>query len=145
MTVVFHGGCYCGKIRYICRAVPTATINCHCRDCQRLGGGAYAPIVVVPLQAVTITQGELKRHATARLNGRENVRGFCASCGSRLTVGENPARNIVGLLAASLDDPSEFRPTMDIFTEDAQPWDTMDANLPKHRRHAPAGEGQRPA
>lgn len=112
-------------------------VNCHCRDCQRLSGGPYAPIVVVPWQALTFTHGNLNRHATLRLNGRENVRGFCGRCGSRITVGEDQRRNIVGLLAASLDDPREFCPTMDIFADDRQPWDSMNAKRPQHRQHAP--------
>ena len=33
--------------------------------------------------------------------------------------------------AASLDDPSWFKPGMNIFTESAQPWDPMDPDLPK--------------
>lgn len=122
MQVPFQGGCYCGGIRYVCRASPLAMVNCHCRDCQRLGGGAYAPVVVLPLEAVTFTRGKLRRYATKRLNGRDNVRGFCGRCGARVTVGEDSSRNLIGLLAASLDDPSEFRPTMNIFVEDAQPW-----------------------
>jgi hypothetical protein len=33
--------------------------------------------------------------------------------------------------AASLDDPSWYRPTVDFFTASAQPWDPMNPALPK--------------
>jgi len=36
--------------------------------------------------------------------------------------------------AGSLDDPSWFRPTMDIYTASAQPWDLMSADTPKFAR-----------
>jgi hypothetical protein len=36
--------------------------------------------------------------------------------------------------AASLDDPSWHRPTLDIFAASAQPWDHMDPALPKYTR-----------
>jgi hypothetical protein len=34
--------------------------------------------------------------------------------------------------AASLDDPSWHRPTMDVFVSKAQPWDYMNPSLPKY-------------
>jgi hypothetical protein len=38
---------------------------------------------------------------------------------------------MVTIRAGSLDDPSEFRPSQDIFIVSAQPWDHMDPRLPK--------------
>jgi len=35
------------------------------------------------------------------------------------------------ITAASLDDPSQFRPAMDFYISSAQPWDHMDPALPK--------------
>ncbi|MGA9779118.1 MAG: hypothetical protein ACLPRE_15280 [Limisphaerales bacterium] len=53
----------------------------------------------------------------------------------RITGAENPERGIIGLTASSLDDPSWFKPTMDIFVCDAQSWDLMDSDLPKHQQY----------
>jgi hypothetical protein len=36
------------------------------------------------------------------------------------------------LQAGCLDDPSLYKPTMDVFTASAQPWDHMDPNLQRH-------------
>jgi hypothetical protein len=38
----------------------------------------------------------------------------------------------------ALDDPSWFKPQMDIFTSDAQPWDQMDPSLSKFEQYPPA-------
>lgn len=35
------------------------------------------------------------------------------------------------LFAGSLDDPSWYAPSRDIYVKSAQPWDQMDPNLPK--------------
>ena len=32
--------------------------KCHCRDCQRLSGGGYSPVVFVPAARLRITHGE---------------------------------------------------------------------------------------
>jgi hypothetical protein len=38
-----------------------------------------------------------------------------------------------------LDDPSWFRPQMDIFISDAQPWDQVDPALPKFEKYPTSG------
>jgi len=109
------------------------TFNCHCRDCQHLSGGAYAPVLYFSADSFALTKGELKHFATESMRRGENKRGFCARCGTRITGAES-ARGI-GILASSLDDPSAFHPTYDIHVADAQPWDSMDAKLPKFDRY----------
>lgn len=125
----FTGGCVCGSVRYECDAEPIVMTRCHCRDCQRVSGGPYTPVVYVPIESFRITQGALQYYSTPSMLGGTNKRGFCGECGSRVTGGES-ARGI-GIAAGSLDDPSLFRPSMDIHVADAQPWDTLDPAVPK--------------
>lgn len=134
-AISFLGGCVCGEIRYECGARPLRMFNCHCRDCQQIGGGPYAPIVVVPLSAFHLRKGELHRCSTMRINGQPNLRGFCGRCGSRISCGEDHEHDVIGLMAGSLDAPASFKPSMDIFVCDAQPWDIVDATLPKHQQY----------
>jgi hypothetical protein len=78
-----QGGCMCGAVRYECTADPAFMGNCHCRDCQRAAGGAYAPAIGVPRSAVKIT-GEVKYFESKTDSGNMSRRGFCPNCGSRL-------------------------------------------------------------
>src|ERR1700730_8733194 len=39
------GRCACGAVEYECDGEPVAMLNCHCRDCQRASGSAYAAIL----------------------------------------------------------------------------------------------------
>ncbi len=130
-----QGGCLCGAVRYECNAEPIVTFNCHCRDCQRLSGGPYAPVLYFPASAFSLTKGELRRYATESMRRGENTRGFCAQCGTRISGAESERG--VGLLASSLDDPSLFRPQFDIHVSDAQPWDQMDPAIPKFDGYPP--------
>jgi hypothetical protein len=129
MAIKFTGGCLCGAVRYECSAAPIAMGNCHCRDCQRATGTAYASGLLVPQSAVTIT-GEVKYYEVIGDSGNIVGRGFCPNCGSRL-FSKPPIPEFMGIMAGSLDDPSWFRPTMDIYTASAQPWDYMNPDLPK--------------
>ncbi len=136
MKTPFTGGCACGAVRYECGSRPLSMHNCHCRDCQRTTGAAYAPVLVVPLSSLRMA-GTLQHHATTRLSGRPNLRGFCANCGSPVTVGEDPGRDRIGLMAGSLDGPGAFKPAMNIFICDTQPWEIPDPALPGHEEYMP--------
>ncbi|GAA5116833.1 GFA family protein [Luteolibacter yonseiensis] len=122
-------------MRYESTAEPVLMLKCHCRDCQRITGGPYVPVVVFPYPAFRLTQGEVRRHSTATEGGGHNVRGFCPECGSRLTGAENAERGIIGVVASSLDDPAIFQPKFEIYVEDAQPWDFMDSSTRKFSGH----------
>jgi hypothetical protein len=106
-------------------------LNCHCRDCQRASGTAYASGLFVSADAFRFTKGVPKYHASTAESGNQVARGFCAECGSPV-VATQAAYPLFIVYAASLDDPSLHRPTMDIFTSRAQPWDHMDPALPKY-------------
>jgi len=125
------GGCLCGNVRYECSAEPTLMGNCHCRDCQRATGSAFFPFVVIPAAAFSLTQGEPKYHIAKSDSGNTVTRGFCSECGSFLFAKLSALPEIVSLTAANLDDPSRFKPSMDIFVSSAQPWDHMNPEVPK--------------
>ena len=137
LSTPITGGCACGAIRYECTEGPMEMFCCHCRECQRASGGAYSPAMLFPVTAFKITQGTPKYHDRPSEAGGQHTRGFCPDCGSRLFGAVNPTFPFIGVVASSLDDPSIFKPAYHIFTADAQPWDIMDAALPKHEGYAP--------
>ena len=96
-------------------------------------------ILLVPASAFRLTKGQPRYHFTPSLAGGNHKRGFCADCGSRLTGAESDERptGFVGITAGSRDDPCWFRPQMDFFVSDAQPWDHMDQAIPKHDLYPP--------
>ena len=131
----FTGGCVCGAIRYECTSRPIAMLNCHCRDCQQVSGGPFTPVVYVPAKAFRITKGSLRYYDTPSAAGGYNKRGFCPECGSRITGAESDRG--IGITASSLDDPSWFRPKMNLWVGDAQPWDLWDPKLPSFEQYPP--------
>jgi hypothetical protein len=135
MKTPFTGGCMCGAIRYECSAEPIVMGNCHCRDCQRATGTAFAAAMLVPREAVQIS-GDAKYYDVTGDSGNIVGRGFCPNCGSRL-FSQPPIPQLLGIMAGSLDDPSEFQPGMDIYTASAQHWDYMHPELPKFPKMPP--------
>ena len=135
-----EGGCACGAVRYESRAEPIATLKCHCGDCQRISGSPHVCAVLFPADAFQFTRGRPKYFCTSSETGGLHKRGFCGECGSRLTGGESPdgSTGFVGVNVGSLDDASWFRPQMELWIRDAQPWDPPLAGVPQFAENPPA-------
>ena len=127
----FSGGCACGAIRYTCTAKPRYMGNCHCRDCQRATGSAYFPAVLVRNSDFTLEKGEPSWYESPSDRGHMMERGFCSECGSPLLLKNGANESVTVLFAGSLDDPSWYKPSRDIFVKSAQPWDLMHPDIPK--------------
>lgn len=127
----FSGRCACGRVAYECSSAPVSMVNCHCRDCQRAGGAAYAPSAVVSRAALRVTRGEPSWYAAAADSGNEVRRAFCGHCGSPLFAASSARPEFLVIRAGSLDDPSWFRAGADVWAESAQPWDLMDDATPR--------------
>jgi hypothetical protein len=95
--------------------------NCHRRDCQQATGGAYFPAGVVRVSYFTLEKGEpawFERHCDRRHAMR---RGFCRDCGSPLLLINGARGGVMVLYAGSLNDPSWYRPSRDMFVKSARP------------------------
>ena len=131
MSVPFSGGCACGAIRYTCSAQPLYMGNCHCRDCQRATGTAYFAAVVVRETDFSLLSGEPGWYEKPADKGHIMRRAFCSACGSPVFLINGARLDFRALYAGSLDDPSWYKPSRDIYVASAQPWDVMHLDLPK--------------
>lgn len=116
------GGCACGNIRYECTEEPIVQLICHCRDCQRASGSAFAPAMFFASDKFRFLKSTPKFHEVVGGSGRKIQRGFCAECGSFICA-HWPANPLIMIVSPiSLDDRSGFEPTTEIWIERAAPW-----------------------
>ena len=54
----FEGRCTCGAVRYRVNAAPLIVHACHCTECQRLTGSAFALNAVVETAEVELLAGD---------------------------------------------------------------------------------------
>ena len=116
-----EGGCLCGKVRYSADAEPAFVGVCHCKNCQKGTGTAFAAVVALPKSALNVA-GNLKTFTGRGDSGKETYRRFCADCGSPLIDEAEIMPGVAMILAGTLDDPSWVKPTVEIYCDSAQPW-----------------------
>jgi hypothetical protein len=129
------GGCLCGAVRYTAQAEQTGAIICHCTDCQKFTGAAFAALVPVQRAAMTLT-GPVKTHTGIGGSGKPVLRNFCAECGSSLFEEPGARPGLAILFAGTLDDPKAASPLREIFRDDALPWIHVAGDIPRFPRAA---------
>ncbi len=130
------GSCSCGSITYTCSSPAVMAGNCHCVDCRKASGSGYAPTLFVPENAISI-KGEVKYYERSGDSGHAVTRGFCPHCGSQLFGKVEAMPGLIAIRAGSLDDPSQYKPQLDLYTSRAPAWDSMDPALPKFAEAPP--------
>ncbi|MDA1325776.1 MAG: GFA family protein [Proteobacteria bacterium] len=120
MTTKATGQCLCGAVTYEVE-IPAKSIYeglCHCRDCQRYTGTAFSSSMMVPKAGMSL-KGELKFYGKETERGSVMERGFCPECGSNVLCRSEAWPDLYVLAAGSLDDPSVYKPKINIFTRSA--------------------------
>ena len=115
------GGCLCGKVRYSSDADPVFVGVCHCTDCQKFSGSAFAAVVGVPEAAFSV-QGKLATYSKTGDTGKSVERRFCPECGSSIVEATATMPGIAMINSGTLDDASWVKPSMQIFCDSAHPW-----------------------
>ena len=131
MEVPFGGECACGAIRYECAAPPRYMGNCHCTHCQQATGGAYMPVIVVKESDFSLLRGEPSWFERSSDTGNSMKRAFCPACGTPLFLTNSAHQGVRALYAGSLDGPSKYQPSREIYVTSAQPWNLLHPDLPK--------------
>ena len=124
------GGCLCGTVRYTAEADPTSATVCHCRDCQKFTGSAFAALVLVPKEALTL-EGKLKTFSSIGGSGNPILRHFCPECGSSVAEEPGTRPGVVVLSVGTFDDPAIAKPGREIFRDDALSWLHVDGDIPR--------------
>jgi hypothetical protein len=127
------GGCLCGAVRYEVRGALRGILICHCDECLRWSGNAFAATAAAREDLVVLDDASL-RFIASPASASNARRGFCAECGSSL-FWDAPRASRVSIAAGSLDDASELTVVGHVYVSQAPRWDVLpDDGLPRHDR-----------
>lgn len=131
MSKSYTGGCACGALRYEMRSEPIFQNHCQCLDCQKRSGTGHGSYLTFPEPADTTVTGEANTWRITADSGKDKLYAFCPTCGTPVYVSFVAAPNMTAIQAASLDEPSRYRPHAITYTARALDWDTLDPALQK--------------
>ncbi len=137
MSDAYTGGCACGAIRYDIASEPIFMNHCQCRDCQRKSGTGHGSYLTFAAAGVKLV-GDATEWDMVGDSGNTKTRGFCPRCGSPVYLRFSAAPHIFTVHAASLDDPSRYKPQAVTYRLRALAWDHVDPALPAFEK-TPAG------
>ncbi|MEL6203858.1 MAG: GFA family protein [Pseudomonadota bacterium] len=126
------GQCLCGAVRWRATASPFRSVICHCADC-RAATGAAASGYLGFAKAHIAWEGTRAFHRT--LPG--TTRGTCPHCSAPLSYMSTRWPGELYLHAATLDDPSAFRPEAHLHWAERLPGPVRPDDLLRHDGRAP--------
>ncbi len=129
--MTLEGGCSCRSIRYKLTASPLIVHACHCRDCQRVTGGAFVINIWIERKFVEANHAALKSFRLAGGSGKHHDVFFCDTCGTYLWSRYHIVPgDCLFVRAGTLDDPKAVRPDVHIFTRTKLPWLELPEGVP---------------
>ncbi|HEX2138445.1 MAG TPA: GFA family protein [Woeseiaceae bacterium] len=125
------GHCHCGAVRYEFEGEPNSAGYCHCSQCRRLTGSAFAPWCEVPSANLRWSHDDnlQKYNITERY-----VAWFCGACGAPLATTHSKEPGATSLLMGTLEDDSGIAPQYHIYTGSKAPWYEIRDSLPQYER-----------
>jgi len=121
ITQTLTGGCLCNKVRYSVKAELIQFYFCHCEQCRKITGSAFAAnIRANPAKIKWLSGSEfVKRFDYPGV--RYFTKVFCTECGSGLPFINEKGDNLY-IPAGSLDPETHIKPGCNIFWGDRSAW-----------------------
>ena len=132
---MIKGHCECGSVRFEADSEITEFSHCHCSQCRRLHGAAYATFAGVTRAAFRYVAGE--EEVTTYVSSERNDRKFCGICGSTILVDakDEPEYLYLSMSAVEGDPP---RPEgYHAWVGSRAPWHEINDGLEQFESEAP--------
>jgi len=120
MSRVINGNCLCGKVKFTTNDAFMRFYQCHCEQCRKLTGSAFASNLFTVINNIDWVCGS---EYTVRYEhpDRDFAKAFCRECGSALPY-VNKVGSALVIPAGSLNYEPSIKPTANIFMGDKVLW-----------------------
>jgi hypothetical protein len=132
---MYSGSCLCGAVKFEINGEIQDIIHCHCSQCRKAQGTAFA------------TNGNVNKNDFTFLSGENNLTGyefthgqtkyFCKTCGSPImskTISKpNQIRVRLGTIISDIDE----KPKAHIFVTSKANWENIADDLPQYEAYEP--------
>ncbi len=115
----YTGSCLCGEVKYKIEGEPLRVAQCHCDDCRKATGSAFATNIFVKAENLSLLQGDTNSFEHVADSGNVMVKEFCGSCGSQLFGHGSGRPGLKTVKIGSIDDIGSIQPEVEVFTSSA--------------------------
>ena len=130
-----EGGCLCKAIRYRIAGEPVYSAICHCESCRRASAAPSVAWLTFHRRQIEMLAGEPRHYRSSP----DVIRQFCGTCGSPIFYETAGSPGTIDLTTASLDDPTTFPPTREVWVEEKLWWEPVSHTLDQYPRDNGAG------
>jgi hypothetical protein len=127
MTYTAH--CLCAGIQFRIEGALEPIQICHCSQCRRAQGAAFAANIPVAEVNVVFEKGTELMSVYESSPGKKRV--FCRRCGSPLYSCRDTVPGVLRIRAGLIDDPIPARPAFHAYTAHKASWWRIDDDVPQ--------------
>ena len=124
--------CRCGQLRAVASGDPVRVSICHCLNCQKRSGSAFAAQARWPAERMVI-EGRSRSFDLFGESGNKATFYFCPDCGSDVYYDNNDrADGQIAVPLGAFDDPYFLNPNYSIFESRKHGWVEITGNGVEH-------------
>lgn len=132
---MIEGGCLCGGVRYEYDGNIEEISICHCSQCRKAQGSAFAPVTPVDAARFRLVSGAELLKEFRSSPGK--VRVFCSNCGSPIYSALDTRPEIKRLRVGTVDTAFVCTDVFHIFYASKAPWLDCDDAYPHFAERRP--------
>jgi hypothetical protein len=131
---MYTGSCLCGGVKFSINAELEPIQMCHCSQCRKAQGGAFATNTPVSTSNFELKSGaELLTEYESSPGKR---RFFCRTCGSPIYSSRDSLPNVIRIRAGLLDEPLKVKPAFHFYTASKCSWLDITDDYPQYEEGA---------
>lgn len=120
---MIKGRCECGRVEYQIEGEISDFSHCHCSQCRRLHGAAYATFAGVSRGGFSYLSGE--DDISFYNSSPTSERVFCGNCGSNILVAVDDEPDTLYVAMGTMDGNPVCPPAYHIYVGSKAPWHTI--------------------
>lgn len=132
---MYSGRCLCGAVQFEIKGQIRHIVYCHCSQCRKAQGSAFASNGIVKSCDFKILSGQEKLTAYESTPGQTKY--FCRICGSPIISKTESKSDQVRIRLGTITSDIKERSMAHIFTASKANWEEIAGDLPQYESYEP--------
>jgi len=132
---MYSGSCLCGAVKFEINGPIKNIVYCHCSQCRKAQGSAYAANGNVAEKHFHFISGKKELSTYESTPGQSKY--FCKHCGSPIMSKRDSIKDEVRIRLGTIESDIIEKPEAHIFVTSKANWDSITDDLPCYEMYEP--------